>query len=260
MPTTSAHRILITRPTGQHQELVARCEALGLQVTHLPCLSIEPLCSASVKDALMQAAGVVLFTSANSVRSAHSMRPFPWPHVQAHAIGQSTAKSLAALNQTVSLIPDAPFNSEAYLAKITKQAAQPRLIIKGEGGRTLIYDELKRKAWPVQSIDVYRRQRTDVNSNTIDALFAQGIPELISITSDEVLMHFLAMTHSHQPALFNSQLIVNSRRCADKATESGFILQPLVAQPPGDDGHVICIRSWLETSMPTNPNMLDVDS
>lgn len=240
--------ILITRPTGQQHDFTQRCQALGLTCLQLPSLCIRFLTDDHISQSLSRATGIVLFTSKNAVLSASRHKPFPWQGVEVHAIGKATANSLQSLSQSVSLIPAAPYNSEAYLKQISSRPKQQLLVIKGIGGRTLIHDHLLSQGWAVRQLEVYERSCPVIDQSAIDAVFDQGIPELVSITSDEALTNFLQMTPSVQPALFQSQLIVNSERCANAAMHQGFRLPPLVSKPPGDDGQILCLKRWLENN------------
>lgn len=239
-------KILITRPAGQQAGFARRCQALGLETLLLPCLTIEYPSLQKPPESLIAPGGIILFTSANAVRSVERFKRFPWPGVVVHAIGKATASALEACRQPVTLIPPAPHNSEAYIEHIKHLPPQQLLIVKGYGGRTLIHDSLVQLGWNVTQADVYRRVSPTVDKTLVDRIFRESPPELLSVTSDEVLTNFLALTTDYQPALFQSQLIVNSQRCAQKAIKAGFSHRPLIGDPPGDDGQLICIQQWLE--------------
>lgn len=240
-----AQRILITRPTGQHENLQNGCLAMGLDVIHWPCLIIEPFISCHTASVLQTANGPVLFTSSNAVAFAHRIRAFPWQGVQTYAIGAATASALSKLGQTLVAAPVAPYNSESFLHQIASQSAHSLLIVKGVGGRTLIQDDLQNKGWQVQTVDVYQRQIPRNQTAQADYVFGHGLVSLISVSSNEVLYNLISLSAAHDEHLYSSQLIVNSQRSAQLALQRGFIVSPLVAQPAGDQGQLNCIRQWL---------------
>lgn len=245
MASRSAHRILITRPTGQHIPIFNACAALGLDVVHMPCLIIEPLLMPGVTDILNEVKGPVLITSTNAVLHANQIKSFPWPQSQIHVIGKASARALADLNQPIAAEPLAPYNSESCLIHLLAKPAQSILIVKGAGGRTLIHDTLVGRGWDVQSVDVYQRRQPTIAEARAQQVFANGDFDLISVSSDEVLINLMALSESSQAQLLDTQLIVNSSRCARLAAQFGFSKPPMIAKSAGDEGQLRCIKQWL---------------
>lgn len=237
--------LLITRPLGQHERFRDACVELGLQVAHLPCLIIEPLRAREASAALQRAHGAVLFTSTNAVHHAHQLRPLPWPGVDAHAIGKATAQALSTLNQSPVKAPVKPYNSESFLESLEGASAQSLLIVKGLGGRSLIQQTLQNRGWTVDSVDVYQRRRPNDDESRAASIFTHTLFDLISVSSDEILINLLALSQPWHTQILGSQLIVNSDRCAQLAKQHGFIKPALVARPAGDDGQLQCLREWL---------------
>ena len=248
MSSASMPRILITRPAGQQENFVIRCQQLGYHVSHLPCLKI--IARPVETQILLQkraAHEAVLFTSANAVRHAHALAPLPWPEILVHAIGAATANCLQAHGQAVALQPQSPFNSEAYIAQLEQRTPASLLIIKGLGGRNLIQTHLSAASWQVDTIDVYDRVIPTLNPQLIDSVFRPARPDIISVTSDEILSNLCQLCVSHQSAMFMTPLVVNSERCATLASELGFMADTLVAIPAGDSGQLECLAQWKNT-------------
>ena len=245
MSSTPAH-ILNTRPSGQHLAFTRSLEALGFNVSHLPCLAIRGLPGCQLENDPAAQFDIVLFTSTNAVRFAHAQRPFPWNNVAVHAIGAATATALQTLHQPLALMPQAPFNSEAYLAQLAPLDPARLLLIKGEGGRGLIASQLQAMDWQVSSMDLYRRELPDVDATMTASIFRHSPPDIISITSNESLDNLVTLAGEFLPALLKIPLVVNSQRAAEQAKESGFLLTPLVANPPGDQGQIDAIRQWFD--------------
>lgn len=243
MSSPSAH-ILNTRPAGQHLPFSNSLQALGFRVSHLPCLLIKCLPGNQLEQDPALNFDIVLFTSANAVRFAHLQRPFPWNKVAVHAIGAATASALQSLDQPLSLVPQAPFNSEAYLAQLRHLKPARLLLIKGEGGRGLIDSELKAMGWQVSSIDLYRRELPDIDASLAAQVFCESPPDIISITSNESLSNLVTLAGDYLPVLLKLPLVVNSQRAIEQAMRLGFLQTPLVADPPGDQGQLDAIVQW----------------
>lgn len=245
MSGTSMPRVLITRPAGQQQDFAKHCRQLGFNVSLLPCLQI--VASQVEQQKLLQMLSIheaVLFTSANAVRCAHAIAPMPWPANQVHAIGAATANCLQEHGQTIHLLPRSPFNSEAYLAQLAQHEPGSLLIIKGRGGRNLLQPHLSADGWQVDTLDVYERIMPTLSTQQIDEVFNPAHPDIISVTSDEILKNLYQLCLSHRDAMIKIPLVVNSERCATLASELGFTAEMLVAIPAGDSGQLECLDRW----------------
>ena len=242
-----APTILITRPDGQHESLVAGCKSLGFNVRHLPCLTITPNDNTSELQQKIRLADIILFTSRNAVIHAHKQLPLPWVKKTVHAIGATTAGTLSQLEQDTEFDPAPPFNSESYLHQISSKPPQKLLIVKGAGGRDLIASELNSKGWEVQTVDVYRRNLPDFSPEDISNAFRTPYPQIISITSNETLENLVTMAKDHWDLIKDLPLVVNSLRCQELANSLGFTQQALVANQAGDEGQLELFRQWLET-------------
>lgn len=243
---TTPH-ILITRPAGQQQPFIEQVQTLGLSVSHLPCLEIEALHSATLEVDPATTCDSVLFTSVNAVREAHRQRPLPWPGLAVYAIGAATGKALQQLQQTLAIPPLSPFNSESFLAQMATLQPGKMLLVKGCGGRGLLAPGLLDLGWQVLSAEVYRRRLPAIPATEIAQLLERQPPDLISITSNESLQNLVTLAASHLPQLRALPLVVNSARAAELARELGFTQPALIAVPPGDQGQLACIRDWLQS-------------
>jgi len=240
--------VLITRPATQQSAFSDGCRDLGFSVSLLPCLQILPCkTDKGYLDRLLEDHTTVLFTSANAVHSAHGIRAFPWPKLHIHAIGAASAKALEQYQQVVALTPQSPFNSEAYIEQLGNAPPESLLIIKGCGGRGVIEPALVDLGWHVSVLDVYERVRPDLLSDDINAIFASSAPDIISVTSDEVLNNLWHLCHQHTNTLRTRPLVVNSERCASLAIDLGFKINAWVAVPAGDKGQLLCLERWKKT-------------
>lgn len=245
MKTPLAH-ILITRPSGQESYLRNACERRGLTVSHLPAVQIVPIIDNGSLQHHTRKADVVLFTSVNSVRYAQAVLPLK--NTCVHAIGQATAQALTECGQTLEIQPQSPYNSEAYLQQLSGGSPGKLLIIKGQGGRQLIHDQLSQRGWSVSQCDVYSRVLPKTDPQRLDAVFAIQPPDIVSVSSNEGLQNLVVLASQYKHILLSLPLIVNSERCARLARELSFVRPALLASCAGDDAQLEQLDTWLSTA------------
>lgn len=243
--------VLITRPAGQHEAFARSCESLGFTVSLLPCIEINsyPVTALHLTH-ILKSCQNVLFTSANAARLAHQIVPMPWQNHRIHAIGAATARTLEQAGQKLSLVPQSPYNSESYLQQLKERLPESLLIIKGRGGRALVQATLERLGWHVSTLDVYERTKPQVCPDTITSLFNKRAPDIISVTSDEILNNLWQLCEAHSQQLKQIPLVVNSQRCADRARHLGSLAESFVARPAGDSGQIARLAHWKNTVYP----------
>ncbi len=80
------------------------------------------------------------------------------------AVGSGTAQALQQAGFKVDLLPDARFDSEGLLAlpELSRLAGRRVVIVRGEGGRPLLGDELRARGADVVYAEVYRRSRPEM--------------------------------------------------------------------------------------------------
>jgi uroporphyrinogen III methyltransferase/synthase len=124
-------RVVVTRPRGQEQELVAGLEALGHEVVHCPLIEVEPL-----GDEPVDVSGYdwVVVTSPNGARELR--RRMNGTPRRVAAIGAATAEAFGGAD----LVP-AVATQEGLLAELPRPAG--RVLFAGAAGaRRLLADEL----------------------------------------------------------------------------------------------------------------------
>jgi uroporphyrinogen III methyltransferase / synthase len=124
-------RVVVTRPRGQEQELVARLEELGHEVVHCPLVEIEPLGDESIDASGYDWLVVTSVNGARELRRRMTGRPR-----RTAAIGEATAAALGGAD----LVPAAS-TQEGLLAELPRPAGLV-LFAGAEGARRLLVDEL----------------------------------------------------------------------------------------------------------------------
>ena len=124
-------RIVVTRPTGQEQDLVGRLESLNHEVVHCPLIAIDPLGDAPID---VSAYDWVIVTSSNGARELLRRAVGPMPRVA--AIGPATADVLGGAD----LVPSVA-TQEGLLAELPRPAGRV-LFAAAEGARSLLPEAL----------------------------------------------------------------------------------------------------------------------
>lgn len=270
-------KVLVTRAKHQQANFLTLCESANIETVSLPCIDILPT-DAQLHQQDIDAADLVLFTSRNAVDFAHLLHPLPWPDKQVYAIGRATARRLQALNQALIHPPAEPYNSEAFIdwfethqgsipknAITTKSVSEKNMTttgerstsessgdsltvlqIKGVGGRNAITKHFASGNNQLNSVDVYKRVMPVVSDAERHRVFVEEKPNIVSITSDEVLRNLVNIAGPEfADALHDMPLVVNSERCKALATRLGFSHSAVVANPPGDQGQLNAIQQNL---------------
>lgn len=164
MSRSPAH-VLVTRPQGQQQGLVAALIEAGFVVSQQSALRIEPLeLSAAERNLLLNLDQyhAVFFVSANAARLALQALDELWPQwpVGVHwlAVGPATAEVLSGAGIPAEL-PRTGFDSEAVLELDCLRDLHGKrvLICSGEGGRELFAQTLHRRGAEVDVLPLYQR-------------------------------------------------------------------------------------------------------
>ncbi len=125
-------RIVVTRPLGQEEDLVARLEQLGHEVVHCPLIAIEPLGDDPID---VSSYDWVVVTSANGARELRRRSVGAMPRVA--AIGIATADAFGGAD----LVP-AVSTQEGLLAEMPRPVGRV-LFAAGEGARRLLPEALE---------------------------------------------------------------------------------------------------------------------
>lgn len=231
-------RLVITRPESQADELIKQIKIANpdLNLLHLPLISILPV-RFELPDIQFEKA---IFISRNAVehffhRSSNIAHSY-------FAVGEPTAKLVDQFTGTTTHYPD-QMNADGLVAMDELQSVKGQniLLIKGEGGRSLIYDELSSRGANVSVLDVYRRKLPELSSqkNIINANSASNIWLITSVEAMINLHRILGL--SAQPQ-HQTRVIVSSDRLKEAALNKGF---QIVAQSAGatDRQLVQCVKS-----------------
>ncbi len=163
-------RLIVTRPAAQAADWVAALQAQGLAAVALPLLRILPPADARPLHqawASLPGTALAMFVSPNAVQHFFAARPpgAGWPaDTRAGCVGPGTAAALLAAGLDVQqlLQPAADsvqFDSEALWAQLQARpwAGARVLVVRGEGGRDWLADQLQAQGAALAFVAAYRR-------------------------------------------------------------------------------------------------------
>ncbi len=259
MPTVSPQRrldrlrVVVTRPAHQAEHLCQLIEQAGGTAIRLPVIEIVTPTNPQIaqnKLSQLKKFSLAIFTSVNAVEWLFRIAPasFNWPsRIAVAAIGKRTASALKAHRINVNIVPDQGFNSESLLSSHAMNAlsGQQVVILKGEGGRTLLAETLLQRGASVETIDLYRRKKPNEGLRNIQQAGKSGSIDLFIVTSNEGLQNLFEMATANERAwLLNTALAVISKRTAQLAKTLGFSHPPVVADEASDEGLLNCVEQW----------------
>ncbi|WP_051230160.1 uroporphyrinogen-III synthase [Haliea salexigens] len=248
-----ARSVLVTRPAGQGEQLCSALAARGFTAHHLPFLQLQPLTPLPVAERLrvqaLDRVQHVIFVSANAVGFGMPIIEGYWPQLpqglQWYAVGDGTARALGGFD-IVAETPGENMTSEGLLnlPGLRDCAGERVLIVKGQGGRDTLRQELSRRGAHVETLACYRRVRPAMAPGALATALADWQIEVICISSGDGLNTMLALLSPEETTkLRGVTLLLPSRRVADAAMAAGF-QHCLVADNASDGAMLRALEHW----------------
>lgn len=249
----AAEAVLVTRPDGQEGALCAALEARGFRPYHLPLLALESLpelpAAERAKVLALDEYQHVIVVSGNAAHFGMERIDEVWPQLPLgpgwYAVGEATARALAG-HGIRALTPGIDMTSEGLLALPQLQAVggQRVLIIKGEGGRGAMREELGRRGARVDELACYRRVCPRYAAGEVAARLSQWQIQVILISSGEGLANMLTLLSPAETSKFvGITLLVPSQRIAGLAREAGF-KRVITAENASDAAMLRALGDW----------------
>lgn len=245
-------RVLVTRPAHQSETLSALIEAAGGVALRHPTIEIVAPTDAAALAAVLARLDdfdLAVFVSPNAVThglAALRAQRDAWPAALAVAcVGPGSARALAEAGLTQALVP-ARYDSEGLLALEPLRAPAGRrvLILRGEGGRELLAETLRRRGAHVEYAECYRRVAPRGGAPALARAFLQGRVDAISVTSADALRNLYEMLAGPaRPRLVRTPIAVVSERLRDLAQELGHDARLAVAHAATDEAMVAAIAT-----------------
>ena len=143
------------------------------------------------------------------------------------------------------LAPRGRFDSEALLElpELQDVAGKRIVIFRGEGGRELLGDELRRRGAEVVQVASYRRGKPDADAVVLLKHWENRTLDAITITSSEGLRNLFEMVGKlGQAWLRKTPLFVPHQRIAEQARMLGC--SAIYSTDPGDDGLIAGLKDY----------------
>jgi uroporphyrinogen-III synthase len=217
--TLQGRGVLITRPRELAQGLAKLIEAAGGRAILFPAIEIQdvPLRKLAEFD-------LAIFVSPTAVKKA--LAAMKWPRrAKAAALGRGTQRELERYGIKGIIAPDSGADSEALLAvpELQRVAGWRIVILRGEGGRSLLGDTLAARGAQVEYAECYRRVRPQTDSEPLLAAFASGAVHAVTVSSAEGLENLFEMLGAAgREHLRKTPLFVPHPRVAAEAKRLGL--------------------------------------
>lgn len=225
--------ILVTRPSPQGEELVSRLRALGREAWSFPLIEFSPgrdLAQLSAGLASLGNGDLLFALSRHAVDFAQgqlTLQKLVWPASLAYfSIGRATALALHTASGMAVRYPLDREISEVLLQlpELQNVAGKKALILRGNGGRELLGEELRQRGASVTFCECY--QRCDRHYDGAEEAMRwqrRGVTMLV-VTSGEMLQRLWSLTPAwyRESWLLNCELLVVSERLAILARELGW--------------------------------------
>ncbi|MEM7293485.1 MAG: uroporphyrinogen-III synthase [Pseudomonadota bacterium] len=229
--------------------MLADITAAGGIPIHVPAIEIvriEP--NDEVMERLRDASNddVVVFVSRHAVHLANDLIPLRDLQIKlAVAPGKTTARSLQKRGVENVAVPIDGNDSEAMLRTdaLRDIANQRILIVKGEGGRDTLRDELIRRGAAVHRFDAYKRVRPDDCERQLRQILVSPL-DAACFASGETLTNVLTCLAPEQLTVVQqSTLFVPSARVAKLASRNGFV-KIRITSSPNNEGFAHSLIEW----------------
>ena len=246
--------ILNTRPVHQQDGLTSLLQAAGAQVIGFPAIEITECEATDFHVSLKENIGhyhIALFVSRNAVDGAFRFldaKALP-ADLQLGVIGDGSRRALtdyvSGLDQR--LIQAQPYNSEGLLTAAELQQIQGKniLIFRGQQGRNLLGDELRKRGANVDYCEVYRRKIPDYKADCFALQTKQRFPTLAIFTSNEGMNNILNLVNGDmRQKLLNIPWLLISERMRESAVNLGHNAAIIIAAIADDEGILQTINEW----------------
>ncbi|EED31586.1 uroporphyrinogen-III synthase [gamma proteobacterium NOR5-3] len=255
---TAEQRVLVTRPAGQADSLMCSLRNAGFTPLHMPMLTIEaidPLPGVQRQRVLdLDRYEHVIFVSANAARLGMACLGDYWPQLPQGqiywAVGESTALCLEAEGLQVTR-PASDMSSEGLLAMpgLADLRSQQVLIVKGEGGRKFLEQQLRERGAKVDSLECYRRSFAEHDAKACRDVIAMPELALILISSGEGLERLSGLLQPREHTnLARTTLLVPSPRVAQQASQLGWE-RVEQAENASDAAMLAAATTWRKTHL-----------
>lgn len=239
--------IAITRPEGKGEQLAELLIAQQIDIVKTPVLELEMLPVNNTQLLPIDDADVIIFISQDAVKGLATHLPQLPSTATLVAVGEQTAKAIDKVYAREAQTP-VQQDSEGVLAlpQLQSIADKQVVIVKGEGGRTLLAKTLKARGALLNQCLVYRRTPVLAPSDTWLDHWREAKIDGIVITSNAAINAIFNTTNKVLLAWLNQcHFYLVSQRSADHLMLQHQVASShiTVASGPNDEAIFKCIMS-----------------
>jgi uroporphyrinogen-III synthase len=224
--------VVVTRPASQGGPLARALARAGHRVHLQPLLELESLGEPdSAARRILQDLDLfqhIIFVSGNAVRFGFDWIDGYWPQPPAglnwYAVGDATA-ALLAERGLAPVTPGREMTSEGLLAlpALADPEGERVLLVKGEGGRNRLRDELTGRGATVQELACYRRRCPQLPAGELARRLRDWEADTLLLSSGDGLANLLQLLSREETSnVADIRLLVPSARVARQAQDAGF--------------------------------------
>jgi len=245
--------VLVTRAAHQADELCQQISLNGGTAIRFPVLQIDDVEDTTELDEKidkLDTFDIAIFISANAVKKAiNCVRARRnWPNqVKIAAVGKTSAKALDSLGLIADIFPSKQFNSEALLLldELQQIAGKRVIIFRGDGGRELLAETLKKRGAIVEYAECYKRSKPKADVSKLMKHWARGEISVIVTTSNEGLHNLYDMVGQlGRQWLARTPMVVLSDRAAELGLKLGFKHRPIVSSQASNEAILNTLIEW----------------
>jgi uroporphyrinogen III methyltransferase / synthase len=225
-------RVLVTRPEGQAEELVALLDAAGALPIVFSAIEIVPPHEwGAVDRAIAQLRGydTVIFTSVNGVRffcrrmMESAVGTEALNRLTVCAIGSRTAAELKDRGVRVDVVPE-KFQAESIIDALRKRgiAGKRFLLPRAERAREVLPEEIQKSGGHIDVVTVYRTIVGNADRNTLIGLLLEKSIDAVTFTSSSTVEYFVELIAGNTGLLLGCVIASIGPITADAAASLGI--------------------------------------
>lgn len=212
--------LLITRPEKSGRALLAKCDQLGIKAISQPLFDFQ---STAIDVQPLMSADIVIFVSVPAVEFAEPyLASLAQQNVTVFAIGDATQKALNKF--AIQAIAPEHQVSEGLLTLEGLQSVEGKrvCIVRGNGGRELIAEQLAERGARVDYLEVYQRVWRSLNEENVIHWQSQGVNSIL-ITSNAIFERLETLvTQTNNTWFAQCVWIAASERIAEAIKARGY--------------------------------------
>lgn len=193
--------VLVTRPAGLSDRLVALLRAAGGEAVLLPAIEILDADDGAALGAAidqLEEYDFAIFVSPTAAAMANAAvrARRDWPAgLKRIAVGRGTASALRGVGMTDVSAPEGRGDSDAVAAlpELAEVAGRRIVIFRGQGGREVLREALEARGAKVDYAECYRRALPRVDIGPLAERWRRGGIDAVSITSAEGLRNLFQL-------------------------------------------------------------------